>query len=368
MSYSLPPLVHKFTDRNGKPFAGGKLWTFRAGTTTPRATYIDSTNTTPNSNPIILDANGECDIFAATGANFKFRLEDADGALIWVKDGISIPAGGGGGGGGLPEGGLAGAILAKVSDDDQDADWDPFAFAGFSSKLNRVVNFANLREIMVDYLGITYTAPQISLSASGNSLREKGTAVTSTTLTASIVKKSDPLATVRFYLNPSTLLSTQTSGGAIPAGGNSTYAWTGSFADNTTFRAEVDDNGATGGPTTVPSTTTFSYVYPYYYGAGAQAKTAAQIRADLTHDIISSSNNLTRSYTFTSGQTAYFAYPAAYGDLTQIFDENNFDVTAGWTKTTKSITGLDGNAVNYTSYEKTVPFGVSGTTTFKFVR
>lgn len=48
----------QWLDNNGKPLASGCIYTYATGTTTPQATYTDSTGSTPNANPIILDAGG----------------------------------------------------------------------------------------------------------------------------------------------------------------------------------------------------------------------------------------------------------------------------------------------------------------------
>ena len=45
-------------DDNGKPLSGGKVSTFRAGTTTPIAVYTSEDATTAHPNPIILDSSG----------------------------------------------------------------------------------------------------------------------------------------------------------------------------------------------------------------------------------------------------------------------------------------------------------------------
>jgi hypothetical protein len=45
------------------PLAGGKIFTYEAGTTTKTTTWTDHTGLTPNTNPIILDSEGECDIW-----------------------------------------------------------------------------------------------------------------------------------------------------------------------------------------------------------------------------------------------------------------------------------------------------------------
>lgn len=48
----------QFFDNNGVPLAGGKIYTYRAGTTTPLATYTSSSGNTAHTNPIVLDSAG----------------------------------------------------------------------------------------------------------------------------------------------------------------------------------------------------------------------------------------------------------------------------------------------------------------------
>lgn len=48
----------QFFDNNGVPLAGGKIYTYEAGTTTPLATYTSSAGNTAHTNPIELDAAG----------------------------------------------------------------------------------------------------------------------------------------------------------------------------------------------------------------------------------------------------------------------------------------------------------------------
>jgi hypothetical protein len=83
---SVPKL--QFFDANGNPLVGGKLFTYAAGTTTPLATYTDSTGLTPNTNPIILDSRGEADVWL-DATQYKFELKTAADALIWTVDNIS---------------------------------------------------------------------------------------------------------------------------------------------------------------------------------------------------------------------------------------------------------------------------------------
>lgn len=363
MAEMLPWVRPRFFDEDGKPLAGGKLYSYVAGTAKPIATYSDRSGVSANTNPIILDSNGECDVYIGPGS-FKFILTDADDNLQWTRDNIQLVTNSNES---MPSGGLEGSVLVKMSDADFITEWKQFAFEGFSARFGQFFSSTTLLDTLSKILNLQYTAPAISLSASGGSaIREKGEAVTSTILTAAITKRSDPIAAVRFYRNPSTLLDTQTSGGGIPNGGNSTYSWTGSFSDTTTFRAEVDDNGATGGPTTVSATTTFTFVYPYYDGAGSVGLTASAV-AGLTKSKIVSTATVNRTFTATSGQVFYFAYPASYGALTSILDVNGFETLPDWTLRTENITGLDGNPVSYRIYEFKNPV-VAGSYYYSFRR
>ena len=59
MAVSLSPLAGagwQFFNNNGIPLAGGLLYTYAAGTSTPLATYTTFSGNISNSNPIILDS------------------------------------------------------------------------------------------------------------------------------------------------------------------------------------------------------------------------------------------------------------------------------------------------------------------------
>jgi hypothetical protein len=87
MSANLSPLGGagaQFFTNQGVILSGGKLFTYQAGTTTPQATWTDSTQSTPNPNPIILDSAGRTPsaIWLAAGVLYKFVLTDSTGALV----------------------------------------------------------------------------------------------------------------------------------------------------------------------------------------------------------------------------------------------------------------------------------------------
>jgi hypothetical protein len=88
MSTLAPTPKLQFFDANGAPLVGGKLYTYAAGTTTPLASYTDSTGNTANTNPIILDSRGEANVWLGA-AVYKFALYDSTNVLIWTVDNIN---------------------------------------------------------------------------------------------------------------------------------------------------------------------------------------------------------------------------------------------------------------------------------------
>lgn len=73
---------------DGKPLAGGKVYTYEAGTTTPKITYTNMQGDVPNPNPVTLDQNGKAKIFLADG-NYRLRALDNNDALVDDIDQIS---------------------------------------------------------------------------------------------------------------------------------------------------------------------------------------------------------------------------------------------------------------------------------------
>jgi hypothetical protein len=75
----------RYLDANGDPLAGGKLYFYESGTTTPKTTYSEVSQTTPNTNPVILDAGGLMSDVFFTGS-VKLVIKDADDVQINVID------------------------------------------------------------------------------------------------------------------------------------------------------------------------------------------------------------------------------------------------------------------------------------------
>lgn len=81
------PILQFFSDA-GDPLAGGKLYTYIAGTTTPQTTYTDQTGVTANTNPVILNARGEASVWLGT-SSYKFLLKTSLEVTIWTIDNIA---------------------------------------------------------------------------------------------------------------------------------------------------------------------------------------------------------------------------------------------------------------------------------------
>ena len=82
MSYGiLPNGKQQFIDSNGNPLAGGKVYYYIPSTTTFKNTYQDDAGSSLNTNPVVLDASGQC-IAYGTGS-YRQQVFDVNGNLIW---------------------------------------------------------------------------------------------------------------------------------------------------------------------------------------------------------------------------------------------------------------------------------------------
>lgn len=86
-----PTLNEQQFDANGDPLAGGFIYTYLAGTTTPVTTYKTSTGTA-HSNPIALDSAGYyptgTQLWLDSGKTYKFVVQNSLGSTIRTYDNI----------------------------------------------------------------------------------------------------------------------------------------------------------------------------------------------------------------------------------------------------------------------------------------
>lgn len=76
----------QFCDATGLPYANGTLAFYASQTSTPLATYSDSALTSPNTNPVVLDAAGRAGNIFLQNLAYKVVLSDANNNPIWTDD------------------------------------------------------------------------------------------------------------------------------------------------------------------------------------------------------------------------------------------------------------------------------------------
>lgn len=272
----------------------------------------------------------------ATTANytngFFYKCTNTEGVYSWKV--VNVQAGGGGGGS------LSADITPNIT------------VGGLKSgeTLSAGTTFDELFQKML----IEYQKPTITLSITpSTTLYEKGTTISTLTLSANATKKSEDIANIKFYQG-STLLETITDG--VAGGGNFTCGTAiTAFDTDTIFKASVTDS-TTG--STVDSSKTVKFVVPFYYGNSDTSTVSAL--TGLTKDL---SEKGTKTYSYTSSNKYLcILYPSSYGNLTSIKDSNNFENIGEFTSSAVTI-----DSEEYKLYISNEPKTVSAfALTFKF--
>jgi hypothetical protein len=88
----------QFFDNNGIPLAGGLVYTYTAGTTTPQAAYTTNAGSIAHANPIVLDSSGRVpsggEIWLTDAVAYKFVLKTATATTIGTYDNLTGNASG----------------------------------------------------------------------------------------------------------------------------------------------------------------------------------------------------------------------------------------------------------------------------------
>lgn len=96
----LPITVSGAVTASGRACSSCKLWTYVAGTTTPKQTFTTASGSTTNTNPVILNLSGRADVWFDSDTSMKFILEDSTcayrdiygtchGSMIWTIDSLT---------------------------------------------------------------------------------------------------------------------------------------------------------------------------------------------------------------------------------------------------------------------------------------
>jgi hypothetical protein len=85
------PKFYAWDSDTGAPLAFGKVFTYQAGTNTPKATFQREDGVTENANPVILNGAGYADIYLI--GSYKIVVKDADDVEVWTSDPVTDPSG-----------------------------------------------------------------------------------------------------------------------------------------------------------------------------------------------------------------------------------------------------------------------------------
>lgn len=87
MSTSIFPLGIQQNSNTGVPLAGGKLYFYYSGTSTPKSVYSNSSGLVALSNPVVLDSAGRA--FPWLSGYYRVVCNDANDTLVWTQDNVS---------------------------------------------------------------------------------------------------------------------------------------------------------------------------------------------------------------------------------------------------------------------------------------
>jgi len=91
MASLTPSPKQQFFGADGFFLAGGLVYTYAGGTTTPIETYVNQEAITLNSNPIVLDSRGQADIWLQPGIAYKFVVVGEGDVVQFTTDNIIVP-------------------------------------------------------------------------------------------------------------------------------------------------------------------------------------------------------------------------------------------------------------------------------------
>lgn len=84
-------LLAGLRDTSGNPLVGGKVHTYEAGTTTNKVTWEDADKAVAEDNPIILDGNGQKEVFA--DGLYNITVKDSDDVTLYTWEYLEFQKG-----------------------------------------------------------------------------------------------------------------------------------------------------------------------------------------------------------------------------------------------------------------------------------
>lgn len=213
-----------------------------------------------------------------------------------------------------------------------------------------VVNGDNVVDIVKKMLRkLVKASANITYSVS-NSTIENGTTISPVITVNNLVKGDNDISKIEFY-NGTNLLDTKNYSAETT---EYTYTLSDLITD-TTLSAKVYDSENN---VTDLQSKKYTFVNPFYYGVLDAVPTGTTVKT-LTK-FIETKGNKTKSFT-SNFQTIVFAYPKEYGNLTNIINQNNYEVISNFTKIEVQVNNVAYNCyyaenVNVSDFKYTFKF------------
>ena len=212
-------------------------------------------------------------------------------------------------------------------------------------------NQKNIKDLITELLYPYYRPNITSFTASPdpNTLLEDGTSVSSVTLSIIAEMGTHPVSKAEIYMNGSKL-DTINPGSTTEDGiAHFIYKYSRPITANTTFKAIVYDNSTRKHNYTESDVLTYTFIDPIYYGVVSSSTSMTDYIIRSKRKDIVQPENYTIDVT-TVDQKVFFAVPSTW-DITKIVDQNGFDITSSYTKSTVQVMTALGYAKPYTCFE-----------------
>lgn len=181
-------------------------------------------------------------------------------------------------------------------------------------------------------------APTVSVSINPNKTLYDivSESVPSLTINATIVKKTNPIEKVEFYVNGA-LKHTVTSG--VANGGNVPYIYNTEIKETTTIKVVVTDSEGL----SATQSKTITFVGRSYYGyIEPNVEVSEAVIKTLQHNVLQNTKVLTYSGITCTYHRIVYCYDKAFGELSTIIDPiNNFSYNNSFEKKTITVDGIE---------------------------
>lgn len=204
---------------------------------------------------------------------------------------------------------------------------------------------------MFNALLYPYVAPSVSLSLNPSAgIREYGNPVSSVILNSNITLGSESSLQLQLKRGSTTIhtsnINNQTSY-------SFTYDASSDPIDSTTtFSVQITDSTSS-----KSASQSYTFVYPYYWGI-INNSTAEADDVKSQNKVVSGKTNVIKKFTCTDA-FPFLAIPSSWGQVSSIFDANEFNVTSSFNLQQIKIVGLDSTEVDYNVYVLNTPTSIT---------